>query len=167
MIDPFGRKITYLRVSVTDRCDYRCVYCMPEHMTFVPRTELLSLEELERLCAAFIRKGVERVRITGGEPLVRRDVMQLFRHLGARLGDGLHELHAHHQRQPRNFARFAGQLREAGVRRVNVSLDTREPERFRSITRRGDLEKVLTGIEAARDVGLAVKINMVASQKGG
>ena len=160
MIDPFGRKITYLRVSATDRCDFRCVYCMPEHMAFVPRAELLSLEELERLCAAFIRKGVERIRITGGEPLVRRDVMRLFERLGARIGNEFRELTL--TTNGSQLARFAGDLHAAGVRRVNVSLDTREPGRFRAITRRGDLGKVLAGIDAAQAVGLAIKINMVA-----
>jgi cyclic pyranopterin phosphate synthase len=160
MIDPFGRRITYLRVSVTDRCDFRCVYCMPEHMSFVPRAELLTLEELERLCQAFIGKGVERIRITGGEPLLRRDVMQLFRRLGGRLGDGLRELTL--TTNGSQLARFAGELYKSGVRRVNVSLDTRDPEKFRAVTRRGDLHKVLSGIEAAQDAGLGVKINMVA-----
>lgn len=160
MIDPFGRRITYLRVSVTDRCDFRCVYCMPEHMAFVPRAELLTLEELERLCTAFMRKGVERIRITGGEPLVRRDVMQLFSRLGARLGDGLRELTL--TTNGSQLAHFAGDLHAAGVRRINVSLDTRDPAKFRAITRRGNFEKVLAGIDAAQATGLAVKINMVA-----
>jgi cyclic pyranopterin phosphate synthase len=160
MIDPFGRPISYLRVSVTDRCDFRCVYCMSEHMTFLPRSDLLTLEELERLCAAFIAKGVERIRITGGEPLVRRNVISLFRQLGSRLGQGLKELTL--TTNGSQLARFAEDLREAGVRRVNVSLDTRDADKFRAITRWGDLYKVLDGIEAARSAGLAVKINMVA-----
>ncbi|MGH6877627.1 MAG: GTP 3',8-cyclase MoaA [Rhizomicrobium sp.] len=160
MLDPFGRKITYLRVSVTDRCDFRCVYCMPEHMAFLPRSDLLTLEELERLCGAFIAKGVERLRITGGEPLVRRDVMRLFERLGSRLGDGLSELTL--TTNGSQLARFASALHAAGVRRVNVSLDTRDPEKFRAITRRGDLARVLAGIDAAQTAGLAVKINMVA-----
>jgi GTP 3',8-cyclase len=160
MIDPFGRRIAYLRISVTDRCDFRCIYCMPEHMSFLPRTDLLTLEELERLCLAFIRKGVERIRVTGGEPLVRRDVMRLFERLGARIGDGLHELTL--TTNGSQLARFANELHAAGVRRVNVSLDTREPEKFRAVTRRGDLKKVLAGIDAAQHAGLAVKINMVA-----
>ncbi|HEX4079268.1 MAG TPA: GTP 3',8-cyclase MoaA [Rhizomicrobium sp.] len=160
MIDPFGRKISYLRVSVTDRCDFRCVYCMPEHMSFVPRSDLLTLEELERLCSAFIRKGVQHLRITGGEPLVRRDVMGLFERLGARLGDGLRELTL--TTNASQLARFASSLHAAGVRRVNVSLDTRDPDRFHAITRRGDLARVVAGIEAAQDAGLAIKINMVA-----
>jgi cyclic pyranopterin phosphate synthase len=160
MIDPFGRPISYLRVSVTDRCDFRCVYCMSEHMTFLPRSDLLTLEELERLCAAFIDKGVERIRITGGEPLVRRNVISLFRHLGGKLGNGLKELTL--TTNGSQLARFAEDLRGAGVRRVNVSLDTRDADKFRAITRWGELSKVLDGIEAALSAGLAVKINMVA-----
>jgi cyclic pyranopterin phosphate synthase len=160
MIDPFGRHISYLRVSVTDRCDFRCVYCMTEHMSFLPRQELLTLEELERLCGAFIRKGVERIRITGGEPLVRRDILCLFERLGARLGDGLHELTL--TTNGSQLSRYARALADTGVQRINVSLDTRDPDRFRAITRRGDLDKVLVGIDAAQDAGLAVKINMVA-----
>jgi cyclic pyranopterin phosphate synthase len=160
MIDPFGRKITYLRVSVTDRCDFRCVYCMPEHMTFLPRADLLTLEELERLCTAFIRKGVERLRITGGEPLVRRDVMRLFEKLGEKIGRGLSELTL--TTNGSQLARFAAPLFAAGVRRINVSLDTRDAEQFRAITRWGDLKKVLAGIDAAQSAGLSVKINMVA-----
>ena len=160
MIDPFGRRITYLRVSVTDRCDFRCVYCMPEHMIFVPRAELLTLEELERVCLAFMRWGVERLRFTGGEPLVRRDILRLFGRLGASLGKGLNEITL--TTNGSRLARFAGVLKEAGMRRVNVSLDTRDAAKFRAITRLGDLSKVLAGIDAARDAGLAVKINMVA-----
>ncbi|HWY16895.1 MAG TPA: GTP 3',8-cyclase MoaA [Rhizomicrobium sp.] len=160
MIDPFGRHITYLRVSVTDRCDFRCVYCMPEHMDFLPRGELLTLEELERLCRAFMRKGVERIRLTGGEPLVRRDILQLVSRLGAEVGRGLRELTM--TTNGSQLARFAKDLRAAGLRRVNVSLDTRDPDKFRSITRRGDLSKVLAGIDAAQSAGLEIKINMVA-----
>ena len=160
MIDPFGRPITYLRVSVTDRCDFRCVYCMPERMSFVPRAELLTLEELERLARAFMRKGVERIRITGGEPLVRRDVMRLFEALGSQIGQGLRELTL--TTNASQLARFARSLHAAGVRRVNVSLDSRDPEKFRVITRRGDLSSVLAGIDAAQAAGLAIKINMVA-----
>jgi cyclic pyranopterin phosphate synthase len=160
MIDPFGRRISYLRVSVTDRCDFRCIYCMPEHMSFLPRAELLTLEELERLCCAFIRKGVERLRLTGGEPLVRRDVMRLFERLGTKLGRGLRELTL--TTNGSQLSRFAGALHAAGVRRVNVSLDTRDPEKFHAITRGGDLGKVLAGLDAAQEAGLAVKINMVA-----
>ena len=160
MIDPFGRKISYLRVSVTDRCDFRCVYCMSEHMTFLPKAELLTLEELDRLCGAFVAKGVDRLRITGGEPLVRRDVMGLFESLGARLGHGLNELTL--TTNGSQLAKFAEPLARAGVKRVNVSLDTRDPAKFREITRWGDLSKVLAGIDAALAAGLAVKINTVA-----
>jgi cyclic pyranopterin phosphate synthase len=160
MIDPFGRHITYLRVSVTDRCDFRCVYCMPEHMDFLPRGELLTLEELERLCRAFMRKGVERIRLTGGEPLVRRDIMKLVSHLGAEVGRGLRELTI--TTNGSQLARFAKDLLAAGLRRINVSLDTRDADKFRSITRRGDLSKVLAGIDAAQCAGLEIKINMVA-----
>ena len=160
MLDPFGREISYLRVSVTDRCDFRCVYCMAEHMTFLPRAELLTLEELDRLCRAFIRKGVRRLRITGGEPLVRRNVMWLFDRLGAEIGHGLDELTL--TTNGSQLARFANDLYAAGVRRVNVSLDTLDPDKFRAITRWGDLSKVLGGIEAAQAAGLAVKINTVA-----
>jgi cyclic pyranopterin phosphate synthase len=160
MIDPFGRKISYLRVSVTDRCDFRCVYCMAEHMTFLPKADLLTLEELDRLCGAFVAKGVTRLRITGGEPLVRRDVMRLFESLGARLGHGLEELTLTTNASQLN--RFAEPLARAGVKRVNVSLDTLDPRKFREITRWGDLSKVLAGIEAAQAAGLAVKINAVA-----
>jgi cyclic pyranopterin phosphate synthase len=160
MIDPFGRHISYLRVSVTDRCDFRCVYCMSEHMTFLPKAELLSLEELERLCAAFIAKGVERLRITGGEPLVRRGVMSLIERLGARIGGGLKELTL--TTNGSQLAGYAGALAAAGVKRINVSLDTRDARTFRAITRWGELSKVLDGIEAARAAGLTVKINTVA-----
>jgi cyclic pyranopterin phosphate synthase len=160
MIDPFGRHITYLRVSVTDRCDFRCVYCMAEHQTFLPKKDLLTLEELERLCGAFIAKGVERLRITGGEPLVRRDVMRLIERLGARLGSGLKELTL--TTNGSQLARYAEALKAAGVRRINVSLDTLDPDKFRAVTRWGDLEHVLAGIDAAQAAGLSVKINTVA-----
>ncbi len=160
MIDPFGRAITYLRVSVTDRCDLRCVYCMAEDMTFLPRAEVLSLEELDRLCRAFVRLGVRKLRITGGEPLVRRDVMTLFRSLGARLGAGLDELTV--TTNGSQLARLAGELRAVGVRRINVSLDTLSAEKFAAITRWGRIEKTLAGIFAAKAAGLAVKINTVA-----
>src|ERR1700759_1817885 len=128
MIDPFGRSITYLRVSVTDRCDLRCVYCMAEDMTFLPKRDLLTLEELDRLCAAFIRLGTNKIRITGGEPLVRRDVLQLFGELGARIGDGLNELTV--TTNGSQLTRHAATLAAAGVRRINVSLDTLDPVRF-------------------------------------
>ena len=160
MQDSFGRHITYLRVSVTDRCDFRCVYCMAEHMTFLPKADLLTLEELERLCGAFIAKGVERLRITGGEPLVRKDVMRLIERLGARIGSGLKELTL--TTNGSQLARFAGGLKDAGIERINVSLDTLDPNKFRAITRWGELKKVLAGIDAAQDAGLKVKINMVA-----
>lgn len=160
MIDPFGRTISYLRVSVTDRCDLRCVYCMAEDMTFLPKPEILSLEELDRLCCAFIRLGTDKIRITGGEPLVRRDVMTLFRSLGARLGQGLRELTL--TTNGSQLTRFADELFAAGVRRINVSLDTLDPDVFASVTRWGKLDKTLAGIFAARDAGLAIKINAVA-----
>jgi cyclic pyranopterin phosphate synthase len=160
MIDPFGRSISYLRVSVTDRCDLRCVYCMAEDMTFLPRADVLSLEELDRLCGAFIGLGVRKLRITGGEPLVRRDVMTLFRSLGARLGQGLDELTL--TTNGTQLEKHAGALFAAGVRRVNVSLDTLSPEKFTKITRWGRIEKTLQGICAAKEAGLAVKVNAVA-----
>jgi cyclic pyranopterin phosphate synthase len=160
MIDPFGRAITYLRVSVTDRCDLRCVYCMSEDMTFLPKAEVLSLEELESLCAAFIRLGTHKLRITGGEPLVRREVMTLFQRLGARIGHGLSELTL--TTNGTQLAKHAEALSAAGVRRVNVSLDTLDPARFAAVTRWGKLDKVLEGIAAAKAAGLHVKINAVA-----
>lgn len=164
MRDPFGRAITYLRVSVTDRCDLRCSYCMAETMTFLPKSEVLSLEELERLCGAFIRLGTRKIRITGGEPLVRRDVMRLFERLGARIGPapagGLDELTL--TTNGTQLAKYAKGLVAAGVRRVNVSLDTLRPELFHEITRRGHIEQVLEGIAAADAAGLAIKINAVA-----
>lgn len=160
MIDPFGRAISYLRVSVTDRCDLRCVYCMSEDMTFLPKPEVLSLEELERLCLAFIRLGTDKIRLTGGEPLVRRDVMTLVRRLGSRLGHGLRELTL--TTNGSQLTRFAEDLFAAGVRRINVSLDTLDPAAFTAITRWGRLEKTLDGIFAAKAAGLAVKINAVA-----
>jgi cyclic pyranopterin phosphate synthase len=160
LVDPFGRSITYLRVSVTDRCDLRCVYCMAEDMTFLPKADVLSLEELERISAAFIRLGTRKIRITGGEPLVRRNVMSLFDGLGARLGEGLDELTV--TTNGTQLARHAGALVAAGVRRINVSLDTLDPATFRAITRWGDIDRTLDGITAARDAGLAIKINAVA-----
>ncbi len=160
MIDPFGRAVTYLRVSVTDRCDLRCVYCMSEDMTFLPKADVLSLEELERLCTAFIRLGTTKIRITGGEPLVRRDVQTLFQRLGGRLGQGLDELTL--TTNGTQLTKHAAALYAAGVRRVNVSLDTLDPARFTAITRWGKIEKVLDGIAAAKAAGLHVKINAVA-----
>ena len=160
MIDPFGRAISYLRVSVTDRCDLRCVYCMSEHMTFLPKSDMLTIEELVRVCSAFISKGVNRIRITGGEPLVRRNVLHLFEELGRKIGDGLSELTL--TTNGTQLARFARPLWDAGVRRINVSLDSRDSELFAQITRWGELKKVMAGIDAAQNAGLKVKINMVA-----
>jgi cyclic pyranopterin phosphate synthase len=161
VIDPFGRHISYLRVSVTDRCDFRCVYCMAEDMTFLPKADILSLEELDRLCSAFIRKGVKKLRLTGGEPLVRRNIMSLVRSLGRHLDSGaLDELTL--TTNGSQLARYADELRAAGVKRINVSLDTLDPEKFTAITRWGKLDQVLGGIDAAKRAGLAVKINAVA-----
>jgi cyclic pyranopterin phosphate synthase len=161
LIDPFGRTIDYLRVSVTDRCDFRCVYCMAEHMTFLPRADLLSLEELDRLCSAFIAKGVRKLRLTGGEPLVRRDTMTLVARLSRHLESGsLKELTL--TTNGSQLARYASELAKFGVRRINVSVDTLDPDAFRILTRRGDFNKVMAGIDAAQKAGLAVKINAVA-----
>ncbi len=161
MTDPFGRTIRYLRVSVTDRCDLRCFYCMSEDMTFLPKSDLLSLEELDRLCSAFIAKGVRKLRLTGGEPLVRRNVMSLVRSLSRHLDTGaLDELTL--TTNGSQLEKFAAELKDCGVRRINVSLDTLDAAKFRAITRWGDLDKVLRGIEAARAAGLKVKINAVA-----
>jgi cyclic pyranopterin phosphate synthase len=161
MTDPFGRTIKYLRVSVTDRCDLRCFYCMSEDMTFLPKSDLLSLEELDRLCSAFIAKGVRKLRLTGGEPLVRRNVMSLVQSLSRHLRTGaLDELTL--TTNGSQLEKFAAELKDAGVRRINVSLDTLDPTKFRAITRWGDLDKVLRGIEAALATGLKLKINAVA-----
>ena len=161
LIDPFARAIRYLRVSVTDRCDFRCVYCMTENMTFLPKKELLTLEELDRLCTSFIRLGVEKLRITGGEPLVRRDIMTFFQGMKRHLDSGaLKELTV--TTNGSQLEKFAGPLYEAGVRRINVSLDTLDADKFAAITRWGRLAQVLRGIEAAREAGLRVKINTVA-----
>jgi len=161
MIDPFGRHISYLRVSVTDRCDFRCVYCMAEDMTFLPKAEVLSLEELDRLCSAFVRLGVKKLRITGGEPLVRKNVMSLFEGLSRHLATGaLDELTL--TTNGSQLGQYARRLAELGVKRVNVSVDTLDPAKFTEITRRGKLDKVLEGVFAARDAGLRVKINTVA-----
>jgi cyclic pyranopterin phosphate synthase len=161
MVDPFGRSISYLRVSVTDRCDLRCFYCMSEDMTFLPKVDLLTLEELDRLCSAFIAKGVRKLRLTGGEPLVRRNVMSLFHSLSRHLQTGaLNELTL--TTNGSQLARFASELKDCGVRRINVSLDTLDPAKFREITRWGDMQKVMAGIDAAQAAGLAVKINAVA-----
>lgn len=161
MIDPFGREISYLRVSVTDRCDFRCVYCMSEEMTFLPKKDLLTLEELDRLCSAFVAQGVKKLRITGGEPLVRRNVMTLFRNLGRHLNSGaLEELTL--TTNGSQLSRYADELASCGVRRINVSIDSLDPTIFQEITRWGKLEKVLEGLEAAKAAGLQVKINAVA-----
>jgi cyclic pyranopterin phosphate synthase len=162
MIDPFGRAITYLRVSVTDRCDFRCVYCMAEDMVFLPKGDLLTLEELDRLCDTFIRHGVTKLRLTGGEPLVRRDVMSLVESLGSRIGNGLEELTI--TTNGSQLARHAEGLARAGVKRINVSLDTLDPEKFTRITRWGRLPQVLEGLMAAKAAGLKIKINAVALQ---
>ncbi len=161
LVDPFGREVTYVRISVTDRCDFRCVYCMAEHMTFLPKRELLTLEELLRLSDAFIELGVRKIRLTGGEPLVRRNVIWLIEQLGERVRRGeLEELTI--TTNGSQLERLAERIAAAGVRRINVSLDTLDPARFRQITRWGSFEKVMAGIEAAKRAGLAIKINMVA-----
>src|SRR6478752_6236240 len=161
LVDPFQRAITYLRVSVTDRCDFRCVYCMSEHMTFLPKADLLSLEELDRLCSAFVTKGVTKLRLTGGEPLVRRGIMTLVSSLSRHLQSGeLEELTL--TTNGSQLEKYAQELADHGVRRINVSLDTLDPNKFRSVTRWGDLDKVLRGIDAALAAGLSVKINAVA-----
>lgn len=160
MVDGFGREIDYVRISVTDRCNLRCRYCMAEHMQFLPKRDILTLEEIVELGDIFIARGVRRIRLTGGEPLVRRGVEGLFRALGARIGHGLEEVTL--TTNGVLLTQFAGLLADSGVRRVNVSLDSRRPERFSHITRGGDLGSVLRGIAAARDAGLKIKINMVA-----
>lgn len=161
LIDPFARAITYLRVSVTDRCDFRCVYCMSENMTFLPKKDLLTLEELDRMCSTFVGLGVQKLRITGGEPLVRRDIMTFFRSMTRHLDTGaLKELTL--TTNGSQLERFAGDLFEAGVRRVNVSLDTLDDDKFAAITRWGRLPQVMRGIDAAQKAGLRIKINAVA-----
>ncbi len=161
LVDPFGRAVTYLRVSVTDRCDFRCVYCMAEDMTFLPKRDVLSLEELDRLCSAFIAQGVRKLRLTGGEPLVRKNIMSLIRSLSRHLDSGdLEELTL--TTNGSQLARHAAELVACGVRRVNVSVDTLDPVKFKAITRWGDLAKVQEGIRAAQAAGLQVKINAVA-----
>jgi cyclic pyranopterin phosphate synthase len=161
LVDPFGRAITYLRVSVTDRCDFRCVYCMSEHMSFLPKQDLLTLEELDRLCSAFVARGTRKLRLTGGEPLVRRDIMTLFRSLSRHLDSGvLDELTV--TTNGSQLSRFAKDLGSYGVKRINVSLDTLDAAKFKALTRWGDLSKVLEGIDAAQAAGLHVKINAVA-----
>jgi GTP 3',8-cyclase len=160
MVDSFGRRISYIRMSVTDRCDLRCRYCMAEKMVFLPRKDLLTLEEIVQLADIFIDRGVKRIRLTGGEPLVRRGIISLIEELGQRIGRGLEEVTL--TTNGTQLDRFANGLFAAGVRRVNVSLDSRDPERFRFVTRRGDLGQVLHGIDAAATAGLKIKINMVA-----
>lgn len=160
MIDPFGRTVSYLRVSVTDRCDFRCTYCMAEDMTFLPKKDLLTLEELDRLCSAFITKGVRKLRLTGGEPLVRKNIMHLIRNLSRHLGSGLDELTL--TTNGSQLSRFADELANAGVRRINVSLDTLDAAKFKAITRWGDFDRVMEGIRAAQKAGIAIKLNAVA-----
>ena len=161
LIDPFGRHVSYLRVSVTDRCDFRCVYCMAENMTFLPKRDLLTLEELDRLCSAFVEKGVRKLRITGGEPLVRKNILWLFRALSRHLERGtLDELTL--TTNGSQLVRYAGDLKACGVERINVSIDTLRPDRFKAITRWGELQPVLDGLAAAEKAGLKIKINAVA-----
>ncbi|MGZ5843245.1 MAG: GTP 3',8-cyclase MoaA, partial [Xanthobacteraceae bacterium] len=161
LIDPYQRAITYLRVSVTDRCDFRCVYCMSENMAFLPKADVLSLEELDRLCSAFVAKGVTKLRLTGGEPLVRRGIMTLVASLSRHLATGaLKELTL--TTNGSQLAKYAAELKALGVERINVSLDTLDADKFRAITRWGELDKVLAGIDAAQAAGLQVKINAVA-----
>src|SRR5438046_6337512 len=161
LVDPFARAITYLRVSVTDRCDFRCVYCMSENMTFLPKADLLSLEELDRLCSVFVAKGVRKLRLTGGEPLVRRGIMTLVASLARHLATGdLDELTL--TTNGSQLPKYARELAELGIKRINVSLDTLDPDKFRAITRWGELDKVLAGIDAAQTAGLRIKINAVA-----
>ncbi len=160
LVDPFGRTVNYLRVSVTDRCDFRCVYCMSENMTFLPKRDLLSLEELDRLCSAFISRGVRRLRLTGGEPLVRRGIMTLIGSLARHIGAGLDELTI--TTNGSQLPKYARELAGFGLKRINVSLDTLDPDKFREITRWGDIAQVLEGIDAAQEAGLKVKINAVA-----
>ncbi|MEQ8307260.1 MAG: GTP 3',8-cyclase MoaA [Hoeflea sp.] len=161
MIDPFGRAISYLRVSVTDRCDFRCTYCMAENMTFLPKKDLLTLEELDRLCTVFVDKGVRKIRLTGGEPLVRKNIMQLIRGLSRHIDAGrMDEVTL--TTNGSQLTRFASELYDCGVRRINVSMDTLDPDKFRKITRWGELSKVLDGISAAQAAGLKIKINGVA-----
>ena len=160
LIDPFGREVNYLRVSVTDRCDFRCTYCMSENMTFLPKKDILSLEELEIICNVFIKLGTKKIRLTGGEPLVRKGILNLIRNLGKKIGNGLDELTL--TTNGSQLERYAEFLKENGVNRVNVSVDHLDPNKFREITRWGDLDNVLAGIEKAKSVGIKVKINTVA-----
>ena len=161
MIDPFGREVSYLRVSVTDRCDFRCVYCMSENMTFLPKADVLSLEELDRMCSAFVHNGVKKLRLTGGEPLVRRNIMSLFRNLSRHLVSGdLAELTL--TTNGSQLDKYASELVDCGIKRINVSLDSLNADKFKELTRWGDLSKVFSGIQAAKAAGLAIKINTVA-----
>jgi cyclic pyranopterin phosphate synthase len=161
MIDPFGRTVNYLRVSVTDRCDFRCTYCMAENMTFLPKKDLLTLEELDRVCTVFVEKGVRRIRLTGGEPLVRKNIMEFVRQVGRHIDAGrMDELTL--TTNGSQLTRFASELHDCGVRRINVSIDTLDPDKFAKITRWGDLGKVLDGVRAAQAAGLKIKINAVA-----
>jgi len=160
LIDRYGRQITYLRISVTDRCDFRCIYCMSEHMEFLPRSEVLSFEEIDQIAAAFIARGTQKIRLTGGEPLVRRDIVALVEKAAAHLGNGLDELTL--TTNGSQLRRHAKRLAAAGIRRINVSLDTLDEARFSAITRRGRIADVLDGIDAAEEAGLKIKINMVA-----
>ena len=160
LIDSFGREVNYLRVSVTDRCDFRCTYCMSENMTFLPKKDVLSLEELETICNVFVKLGTKKIRLTGGEPLVRKGILNLIKNLGNKIGDGLEELTlTTNGSQLQKYAEF---LKENGVNRVNVSLDHLDPSKFRQITRWGDWNKVLAGIQKVKSVGIKVKINTVA-----
>src|ERR1700687_4544701 len=161
LVDPFGRTVSYLRVSVTDRCDFRCVYCMSEHMTFLPKKDLLTLEELDRVCSAFVARGVRKLRITGGEPLMRKNILWLFRALSRHLGSGaLDEVTL--TTNGSQLTKYAGELKDAGVRRINISLDTLKADRFKAITRWGDFGQVMAGIDAADKAGLQIKLNAVA-----
>jgi GTP 3',8-cyclase len=161
MVDPFGRHVSYLRVSVTDRCDFRCTYCMAVHMTFLPKKDLLSLEELDRVCSAFVAKGVRKLRITGGEPLMRKNILWLFRALSRHLDRGtLDEVTL--TTNGSQLPKYAQELKDAGVRRINISLDTLRPDRFKAITRWGDFGQVMAGVEAAEKAGLQIKLNAVA-----
>ena len=160
LIDTYGREISYLRVSVTDRCDFRCAYCMSENMNFLPKKEILSLEELEQICLSFINVGIRKIRLTGGEPLVRKGIMSLIENLGKKIGNGLDELTI--TTNGSQLEKYAKNLYENGVRRINVSLDHLNPKKFREITRWGDLKKVLNGLSKAKDEGLKIKINTVA-----
>ena len=160
LIDPFQRKISYLRVSVTDRCDFRCTYCMSEDMDFLPKKEVLTLEELDRLCNVFIDLGVKKLRITGGEPLVRKNILELFKSLGKKIGKGLEELTL--TTNGSQLSKYAKDLYNSGVRRINISLDSLDRKKFKQITRIGDFDKVIEGIIAAKKAGLEVKINTVA-----